>query len=199
MSYAAFVAPAMLAASAMNGALAETTFNFFGKMKSMKLYDGVIATPVRPFEIALGELIWAMIRGSAYSAAFLWPDGADGPDQRRTGAGGLPGGGAGRLRLRGARHGVRDVPAQLAGLRPDQLGQFVLFLFSGTFVPLERYPAALRWLIELTPLYRTVHLIRGITLGTADWTLLLDVVYLLAAVVIGLAAAGRRVDRLLCK
>src|SRR5262245_1715479 len=60
VSYATFVAPAMLASSAMSGALSETTFNFFGKMRYMKLYDGVIATPVQPFEIALGELAWAM-------------------------------------------------------------------------------------------------------------------------------------------
>ena len=71
VSYAAFVAPAMLASSAMTGALSETTFNFFGKMKFMKLYDGILATPVRPIEIALGELAWAMLRGSIYSAAFL--------------------------------------------------------------------------------------------------------------------------------
>lgn len=44
VSYAEFVAPAMLASSAMTGAISETTFNFFGKMKYMKLYDGVIAT-----------------------------------------------------------------------------------------------------------------------------------------------------------
>ena len=54
VTYAAFVAPAMLAASAMNGALAETTFNFFGKMKYMRLYDAVLATPVSPVEIAMG-------------------------------------------------------------------------------------------------------------------------------------------------
>src|SRR5919106_1397482 len=71
ISYATFVAPAMLASSAMAGALSETTFNFFGKMKYMKLYDGVLATPVRPFEIALGELAWAMLRGTVYAAAFL--------------------------------------------------------------------------------------------------------------------------------
>src|SRR4051794_15220767 len=71
VSYAAFVAPAMLASSAMTGALSETTFNFFGKMKFMKLYDGMLATPVRPIEIALGELAWAMIRGNLYAAAFL--------------------------------------------------------------------------------------------------------------------------------
>ena len=63
VSYAQFVAPAMLAASAMNGALAETTMNFFGKMKYMRLYDAVLATPVTPFQVALGELIWALLRG----------------------------------------------------------------------------------------------------------------------------------------
>ena len=71
IGYAAYVAPAMLASSAMSGALSETTFNFFGKMKFMKLYDGMLATPVRPIEIALGELAWAMIRGNIYAAAFL--------------------------------------------------------------------------------------------------------------------------------
>src|SRR5258706_14512072 len=71
VSYAAFVAPAMLAASAMNGAMAESTFNFFAKLKWVKLYDGMVATPLRPFEIAMGELSWALIRGSLYSVAFL--------------------------------------------------------------------------------------------------------------------------------
>src|SRR5258706_1988844 len=71
VSYAAFVAPAMLAASAMNGAMAESTFNFFGRLKWAKLYDAMVATPLKPFEIALGELSWALIRGSLYSVAFL--------------------------------------------------------------------------------------------------------------------------------
>ena len=51
VTYAEFVAPAMLASSAMTGALSETTFNFFGKMKFMRLYEGILATPVRPIEI----------------------------------------------------------------------------------------------------------------------------------------------------
>ena len=71
IGYAEFVAPAMLASSAMSGALSETTFNFFGKMKFVRLYEGILATPVRPIEIALGELAWAMVRGNLYAAAFL--------------------------------------------------------------------------------------------------------------------------------
>src|SRR5262245_53541106 len=71
VGYATFVAPAMLGASAMNGALAESTFNFFGRLKWQKLYDAMVATPLRPFAIALGELAWALLRGLLYSAAFV--------------------------------------------------------------------------------------------------------------------------------
>ncbi|MFJ8582480.1 ABC transporter permease [Micromonospora sp. NPDC093277] len=199
VSYAAFVAPAMLASSAMNGALAETTFNFFGKMKFMKLYDGVIATPVQPFEIALGELGWAMIRGSLYSAAFLLIMVV--------------------LDLTTAVRAVAAFPAaMLVGIVFGALGmvvatlirswqdfdlmgsaQFTLFLFSGTFVPAEAYPVVLRWVVELTPLYRSVHLIRAICLGSAGWSWLLDLAYLVLLAAVMLTLASRRMGRLLYK
>ncbi|MFI2647501.1 ABC transporter permease [Micromonospora fulviviridis] len=199
VSYAAFVAPAMLASSAMSGALSETTFNFFGKMKYMKLYDGVIATPVQPFEIALGELGWAMIRGALYSAAFLVIMVA--------------------MDLTSAGRALAAFPAAvLVGFAFGALGmtvstlmrswqdfdlmgsaQFTLFLFSGTFVPAEAYPAVLRWLVEVTPLYRSVHLIRGICVGASGWFWLLDVAYLVALTVGMLAVASRRMSRLLYK
>ncbi|MEW2431392.1 ABC transporter permease [Micromonospora sp. NPDC047644] len=197
VAYAAFVAPAMLASSAMTGALSETTFNFFGKMKYMKLYDGMIATPVRPFEIAVGELAWAMLRGSAYSAAFLGVMVA--------------------LDLTSVTRALTALPAAvLVGFAFGALGmtistfmrswqdfdlmasaQFTLFLFSGTFVPAQAYPPLLHWLVEVTPLYRSVHLIRGVTLGSGGWVWLLDVLYLLAMMAFGLLVASRRMARLL--
>ncbi|WDZ84741.1 ABC transporter permease [Micromonospora cathayae] len=199
VSYATFVAPALLAASAMTGALAETTFNFFGKMKYMKLYDGVIATPVQPFEIALGELAWAMVRGSLYSAAFLAVMVA--------------------LDLTSVLRALTALPAAvLVGFAFGALGmavatlmrswqdfdllgsaQFTLFLFSGTFVPAQAYPALLRWLVEVTPLYRAVHLIRHVTLGTPGWGWLVDVLYLGALLVLCLVVASRRMGGLLYK
>ena len=100
VTYAAFVAPAMLAVVGDDRRAAETTFNFFGKMKYMKLYDGMLATPVRPIEIALGELAWAMLRGSVYSAAFLVVMVAMDLTTAGPGAGRVPGDGAGRLRVR---------------------------------------------------------------------------------------------------
>jgi lipooligosaccharide transport system permease protein len=77
--------------------------------------------------------------------------------------------------------------------------EFALFLFSGTFVPAQAYPAVVRWVIEATPLYRSVDLIRGISTGGAGWTQAVDVAYLLAVLVVGLWVAGRRMERLLCK
>jgi lipooligosaccharide transport system permease protein len=197
--YAEFVAPAMLASSAMSGALAETTFNFFGKMKYWKLYEGMLATPVRPFEIALGELGWAMIRGSLYSAAFLGVMVA--------------------MDLTNPGRAVAAFPATvLVGFAFGALGmalstfmrswqdfdlmasvQYLLFLFSGTFVPLTTYPAQIRWLVELSPLSQAVSLVRGITVGGVGATQAANVAYLLLAAALGLAVASRRMGRLLAK
>lgn len=199
VDYAAFVAPAMLASSAMSGALSETTFNFFGKMKYMKLYDGVLATPVQPFEIALGELAWAMVRGSLYSAAFLvvmvTMDLTTGlralaafPAAVLTGfAFGALG-----MTLSTFMRGWQDF---------DVVGsaQFALFLFSGTFVPAESYPVVLRWIVELSPLYRAVDLIRGITTGAAGGHPWLDLAYLVGVLALGLWIAARRMGKLLAK
>ena len=71
VSYTAFVAPAMLAASAMNGAVIDATFGLFFKLKYNKLYDAVLATPVTPVDVAIGEITWALMRGSLYSISFI--------------------------------------------------------------------------------------------------------------------------------
>ncbi|WP_307248752.1 ABC transporter permease [Catenuloplanes indicus] len=199
VSYAAFVAPAMLAASAMTGALTETTFNFFGKMKFWKLYDSVLATPVGPMEIAFGELCWAMARGAVYAASFLVVMIAMDLTSPLRALLALPAtvligftfGAVGMLTATLMR-GWQDF---------DLIGtiQFALFLFSGTFVPATAYPAALRWLIEATPLYRSVDLIRALTTGTTGWLQAFDIAYLLALLALCLWAASRRMSRRLRK
>lgn len=199
IDYAAFVAPAMLASSAMTGALAETTFNFFGKMKFMKLYDGMLATPVRPIEIAMGELAWAMIRGNIYAAAFLVVMVAMGLTTP-----GLAVGAFGAAVLVGFAFGAvgMSLSTFMRSWQDFDLmisAQFALFLFSGTFVPAQAYPPVLRWVVEVTPLYRAVDLIRAVTTGAVGWVQALDVLYLLALVALGLTVAGRRMEKLLCR
>ncbi len=199
VSYAAFVAPAMLAASAMSGALAETTFNFFGKMKYLKLYDGILATPVRPFEIALGELGWAMLRGTLYSAVFLAVMVAIDLTSPLRALAALPAAVLVGFAFGGLGMAISTFMRSWQDF--DLLGsaQFALFLFSGTFVPAQAYPSVLRWVVEASPLYRAVDLIRGITVTGFGVSQLVDVLYLAAVLTIGLVVAGRRMERLLCR
>ena len=70
LEYAAFVAPALLASSAMNGAFYDAT-NVFWKLRYGKVYDSILATPVGPQDVAVGETIWAVVRAMLYSAAYL--------------------------------------------------------------------------------------------------------------------------------
>jgi lipooligosaccharide transport system permease protein len=197
VSYAAFVAPSMLAASSMNGALAEATFNFFGKLKYLKLYDAVLATPVGPMEIAVGELLWAMLRGAAYSAAFLtimvWID-LTTPLRAlaafpATLAVGFSFGAVGML-LSTLVRGWYDFDYVMVAM-------FALFLFSGTFTPVSGLPPALRLLVEATPLYHGVEIVRSITTGTIGPAMLWHLGYLVVLTAFALALTARRMNRIL--
>ncbi|WP_406314417.1 ABC transporter permease [Streptosporangium sp. NBC_01639] len=199
VDYAVFVAPAMLAVSAMSGALSETTFNFFFKMKYAKTFDAILATPVRPFEIALGELAWAMVRSCVYTGAFLVVMVALGLTSVGWALAAFPA----TLLVGLAFGGVgMAVSTLMRGWQDFDLlttGQFALFLFSGTFSPVQDYPLVVEILVGLTPLYHAVELVRGLALGELGWGLLGNAAYLLVMTVAGLAFAARRIQRTLCQ
>jgi lipooligosaccharide transport system permease protein len=200
--YAVFVAPALLASSSMNGAIYETSNNFFYKLKYAKLYDAIITTPMSLSDVARGEIMWALMRGSLYAVGFL----------AVIVALGLAGVG-----LISSPLGLLAFPASMivgfafagAGMAATtfvrkwrdfdylQLAIMPMFLFSGTFYPIDAYPPALQVFVQCTPLYRGVHLIRALTTGTPDALLLVDVVYLLAMGAAGLAITSRRLGKLL--
>ena len=71
VTYSAFVAPGMLATSAMNGSMTDATFTTFFRLKVDHTYDSVMATPLSVEDIAFGELSWCLTRGSLYSMSFL--------------------------------------------------------------------------------------------------------------------------------
>ncbi|MFI6478747.1 ABC transporter permease [Nonomuraea sp. NPDC050663] len=198
ISYAVFVAPAMLAASAMNGALAETTFNFFFKMKYAKTFEAILATPVRPFEVALGELSWAMIRSAFYTAAFLVVMVAFDLAEPWWALAAFP-----ATLLVGLAFGAVGMAAStfMRGWQDFDLltaAQFSLFLFSGTFSPVGAYPPVLEAMVAATPLFHAVELVRGLALGQVGWGLLGHAAYLLVMVAAGLWLAARRIQRVLC-
>ncbi|HEY7485028.1 MAG TPA: ABC transporter permease [Streptosporangiaceae bacterium] len=199
LSYAAFVAPAMLAAAAMTGALAETTMNFFHKMKYSKIFEAVLATPVRPFEVALGELTWAVVRGSVYTVLFLAVMVALGLTAPGWALAAFP-----ATVLAGLAFGAAGMAAAtlMRGWQDFDLlntVQFALFLFSGSFSPVQAYPAGVEVLIWLTPLYHAVELIRGLAIGRLGVGLVVHAAYLVAMMAAGLVFAGRRLHRVLCE
>ena len=69
--YDAFVAPALMASSAMNGAIFDATGNVLHRLKYARIYDAALATPMGPADVAVGEIGWALLRGQLYAISFL--------------------------------------------------------------------------------------------------------------------------------
>ncbi len=195
--YAAFVAPGMLAASAMNGALYDSTFNVFFKLKFEKLYDQILATPLTTGDVARGEIIWGQLRGSAYSAAFLALMAAMGLVHSWWALLAWPATVLIGFAFSAVFMAVTTWMKSWQDFERITLMQLPLFLFSGTFFPIDGLPAVARWVIEVTPLYRGVVLCRELTTGLVTSASLLSVAYLCAMGVIGLLITRRRLDSLL--
>lgn len=197
VSYATFVAPAMLAASAFNGALLDSTFNVFFKLKYVKLYEQMLATPLSTGDIARGEIAWGQLRGASYAAMFLVVMLAMGLIESWWAVLALP-----AVLLIGFAFSAVCMAAT-TWMRNFQdfdkitLFQLPLFLFSATFFPIDSYPEPVRWIVECTPLYRGVVLCRELTTGTVSVASGVSVVYLLVMGVVGLLVVRRRLDTLL--
>ncbi|WP_432830102.1 ABC transporter permease [Dactylosporangium sp. CA-092794] len=199
VTYAQFVAPAMLAASSMNGAMAETVMNFYAKLKFMRLYDATLATPVTAVQLSGGELLWALVRGGFYSAAFLAVMVVLGLTSAGWALAALPAALLVGLAFGGLGLAVSTLLRSWQDFDYVNVGLFGLFLFSGTFAPPSGFPAAARVVVELTPLYHGVVLIRGICTGSPQWGLAWHAAYLVALAAGGLWLASRRLEKLLLK
>ena len=163
--YTAFVAPAMLASSAMTGAISESTFNTFAKLRWDKLYEAIIATPLTPGDIALGELVFAQLRGTFYSLIFLLTMLGLGLVHSWWAVLALPA--TVLIGLAFASAGLAAVTWFRTWEDSDAvlLAQMVLFLFSATFYPLSVYPPLMQRLALVSPLYHGVALCRDLVLG----------------------------------
>jgi lipooligosaccharide transport system permease protein len=197
--YALFVAPALLAASSMNGAITESTFNFFFKLNYDKTFASILTTPMSPADVSLGELGWALIRGALYSIGFLGVmvvlNLVESPLVILT----LPG-----ALLIGFAFGAAGMAATsfMRSWQDFDLIQLVIlpmFLFSATFFPIDSYPEGIKLFVQLTPLYQGVDLLRSLSVGVVGPSTVVHVVYLTVMGLIGLAVVSRRLDKLLRK
>ena len=197
--YALFVAPALLATASMNGAIAESTFNVFFKLNFQKTYDAVLATPLGPGDVALGEIGWAVIRATLYAIGFVVVIAVLGLVRSPWVLLAVPA--ATLLAFAFAAVGMAATTFMRSWQDFDliQLVVLPLFLFSGTFYPIAAYPEPLRLLVQVTPLYQGVDLIRALTTGAVDPGIAWHVAYLAVMGLIGLAVVARRLDKLLLK
>jgi lipooligosaccharide transport system permease protein len=195
VSYAAFAAPALLAASAMNGAVYESTFGIFFKMKWGRIYDGMLATPLTPTDVAVGEIGWSQLRGLAYACAFMIVMAAMGLIASPWAVLAVPAAILMGFAFGAVGMAVATWMRSWVDLDLVNLALLPLFLFSATFYPLDVYPRPLQLLTHLSPLYHGVALIRGLTLGIIDWRLGVHVAFLLAMAVAGGLVAARRLHR----
>jgi len=199
ISYQLFVAPALLASAAMNGAINESTFNFFFKLNYNKTFTSILSTPLSPSDIALGELGWALIRGGLYAVGFMGVMIVFGLFVSPWVILAVP-----AALLVGFAFGAVGMAATsfMKTWQDFDLIQLVvlpMFLFSGTFYPIEGYPEALQLFVRITPLYQGVDLIRSLTVGAISPVLLVHVAYLSIMGIVGLAITSRRIDKLLLK
>lgn len=198
-AYIAFIGPGLMASAAMNGATFETTYNMFIKMHFQRLYDAFLSTPATLTDIALGELLWAMTRASFYGGGFLVVLVAmtllGYPVLTSPWALLLPL----VILLTGALFALIG-EAFTALVRSIDLYSYYytlfitpLFLFSGIFFPVDRFPygEAIAW---MTPLYHAVRLSRGLAQGPLGVEHLVSAAWMVVAC-LGLMAVVPRLLR----
>jgi lipooligosaccharide transport system permease protein len=197
--YPVFVAPGLLAVSAMNGAIYDSTFNMFYKLKYAKTYDAMLSTPLAVGDVALGEVVWALTRGAIYALGFMVVMLLLGLVRTPWALLAVPA----SLLIGFAAAGVGTAATTFVRKWQDFDLVFVitlpLFLFSATFFPITTYPEPLRTIVELTPLYRGVHLLRGLATAQIEPMLLIDIAYLIVLGAIGISITSRRLGQLLLK
>jgi lipooligosaccharide transport system permease protein len=169
VSYAAFLAPGLLAAQGMQTATAESTWPVMGGFTWDRTFHGMFATPVSVGGIVFGHLAWLVARLTFVATAFFLVMLAFGYVASPLGVLGI-----GASVMTGLAFAA-PVTAFSAGQKNDTafsaINRFLitpLFLFSGTFFPIDQLPAFLRPIAWVTPTYHGVALARGLSLGTID-------------------------------
>ena len=167
LTYLAFLAPGLLAATAMQTGAGDSSWPVMAGIKWRKTYDAVLATPVGVASLTVGHLAWVGIRLVFVSVAFVLVMAAFGAVGLVAGLTAVP-----AAVLTGLAFAAPMV-AYTAGLKGEQgltsmfrFGIVPLFLFSGTFFPVSQLPDWLEPLAWVTPLWHGVELSRSTALGT---------------------------------
>ncbi|MGN6204224.1 ABC transporter permease [Humibacter sp.] len=196
ISYAAFIAPALLATAAMNGAVYDSTWNVFFKIRFARLYEGMLATSLGPLDVAFGEIALALLRGAGYAVAFMIVMQFVGLNLSWWALLALPA--VLLVAFAFASFGM-GITSYMKSFQQMDIINFVMlpmFLLSGTFYPLSVYPQGVQVVIQALPLWQSVDLVRSLTTGAVDVGVLWHVLYLGVMTVLGMILTTRRLRAL---
>jgi len=199
ISYAAYIAPALLAVSAMNGAVYDSTWNVFFKMNFAKLYQGMLYTSLGPLDVALGEIFLALLRGMLYATGFTAVMGVMGLITTPWAVLMIP---ASVLIAFGFASLGMGITSFLKTFQQMDWINFILlpmFLFSATFYPLSVYPQPIQWFIQAMPLWHGVELLRQISVGSFTAATPVHVGYYLVMTAAGMLLTTLRLRSLFLK
>jgi lipooligosaccharide transport system permease protein len=194
--YAAFIAPALLAVSAMNGAVYDSTWNVFFKMNYSKLYQGMLSTSLGPLDVAFGEILLALLRGGVYATGFMIVMHVLGLNLAWTAILALP---AVLLIAFGFASLGMAITSYMKTFQQMDWIAFVMlpmFMFSATFYPITVYPEGIQLVVQALPLWHGVELVRGLTTGALSPAMWGHVAYFGAMIVIGLVFTTKRLKAL---
>jgi len=194
--YAAYIAPGLLAVSAMNGAIYDSTWNVFFKMHFGKLYEGMLATSLGPLDVALGEILLALLRGGVYATGFLIVMQLLGLNLSWTAILAIP---AVLVIAFGFASLGMAITSYLKTFQQMDWINFALlpmFLLSATFYPLSVYPVPIQWIIQALPLWQAVDMLRQLTTGNIEPSMAIHLLYYGVLIGLGLLFTTKRLRAL---
>jgi len=199
VSYAAYIAPGLLATSAMNGALLDSTWNVFFKLNESRLYNAMLATSLGPLDVALGEIAWALMRGGLYATAFTLVLAALGLVTTWWALLAIPA--AIIVAFGFASFGMAITSYMKSHHQMNFFYIFVLpmFLFSGAFYPLTVFPGWGQAIIKALPLRQGIELVTRAMTGEFSVHLLVNVTYFMVLICVGLFFTTKRLNALFMK
>ena len=196
VTYAAFIAPGLLATSAMNGAIYDSTWNVFEKMHETRLYHGMLATSLGPLDVALGEIAWALLRGLVYAIGFMVVVAPLGLIPSWWGILAIPAAVLIAFGFASVGMAITSYFSSYQQMNVIQIAMMPMFLFSGSFFPIKVFPGWVQRIIEVFPLWQAIQLIRGLTLGVLNVGLLGHVLYFIVMIGGGLYFTTKRLNAL---
>ena len=194
--YGMYLAPALLAVSAMNGAIYDSTWNVFFKLRYAKTYQTMLSTRLGPLDVALGEIAMALLRGLIYAVGFLIVMTVAGLVTSWTALLMIPGALLVALGFASLGMAVTSWMKTFQHMDWVQIVLMPMFLFSATFFPLAVYPEPIQWVIRVFPLWHAVELMRALAVGVLSWATAGHVLYFVVMAGVGVWLAARRLGAL---